>query len=902
MSKKVLIVGGVAGGASAAARLRRLDEEAHIVMFERGAYISFANCGLPYYAGGAITDRSKLLVQTPEAMRQRFNLDVRTESEVTRIDPVTRTVHVRSREHGEYTELYDALILSPGAKPIRPDLPGIGHSEIYTVRNIPDIDRIKAKVQERSTRNAVVIGGGFIGVEMAENLKEAGLEVTLVEGGPQLLAPFDPEMAGIVAKELEQQGVRLVLSQTADSFADKAGQVELRLGGGELLTADMVILAIGVVPDTEFLRDSGLELGPRGHIRVNERMETNLENVYAVGDAVEVTDFVSGTKTAVPLAGPANKQGRIAADNVCGLGTVYKGTQGTSIIKVFGLTGAATGSSEKTLKRLNLPYHVSYVHPGSHAGYYPGAVPMTIKLLFAPDGTLLGAQAAGYQGVDKRIDDIAAVIRFRGSVTDLTELELAYAPPYSSAKDPVNMAGYAAENITAGRVQVYVPSALASRDAGLTLLVDVRSALEHGSGHIPGSVNIPVDELRSRLNELDPDREIWVYCQVGLRGYTAARILAQKGYRVRNLTGGYKTYQHFTYQPGASLPGGAGSAGSLSAGAVNTAGTDAGEAAAGCTAAAAADSGASHAGSPYANSGHPVGLYQNGSTAGESARLYREEAAPAKAAAAPLDRAQPQIDAELDACGLSCPGPLIRLKQEMDRLEAGGTLRVTASDPGFYEDVRAWANMSGARLYSVNKTAAGLVEAVVGKAAAETGAQAAGQPLSQSREADAASTLPTGKADGGSTMIVFSGDLDKAIASFILATGAAASGKKVTMFFTFWGLNVIRKPVKVPAAKSFMGRMFGAMMPRGSRKLQLSRMNMLGLGSRMIRGVMNSRGISSLEELIDTAGGLGVEMVACQMSMDVMGITREELLDGVKVAGVGYYLGQADQSGINLFI
>lgn len=545
MKKKVLIVGGVAGGASAAARLRRLDEDAHIIMFERDPYISFANCGLPYYIGGSIADRSKLLVQTPEAMYARFNIDVRTHSEVISIDPANKTVRVQSQDRGTYDESYDYVILSPGAKPIRPSLPGISSDKIHVLRNIPDTDRIKLHVSEVGTRSAVVIGGGFIGVEMAENLRELGLEVTLIEAASQILAPFDAEMSSVLSKELEKHDVKLILADSVKSFQDNDVTIDVNLSSGKVIQTDIVILAIGVSPDTAFLRSSGLELGPRGHIIVNDRLETNLEHVYAVGDAIEVVDFVNGQKTAIPLAGPANKQGRIAADNISGLGTTYKGSQGTSIIKIFGMTGAATGNNEKTLQRLNIPYHAIYVHPSSHAGYYPGATPLSMKLLFHKDGTVLGAQIVGVDGVDKRIDDIATVIHFKGTVTDLTELELAYAPPYSSAKDPVNMAGYTAENVLMGRTNVITPPDLLTRDISTTQLVDVRSETEHNNGHIPGSLLIPVDELRGRLDELDPLKEVWLYCQVGLRGYTASQILRQRGFQVRNLSGGYKTYLMF---------------------------------------------------------------------------------------------------------------------------------------------------------------------------------------------------------------------------------------------------------------------------------------------------------------------------------------------------------------------
>lgn len=862
MAQKVLIVGGVAGGASAAARLRRLDEEAEIVMFERGPDISFANCGLPYFIGGSITDRDRLLVSTPEAMARRFRIDVRTRSEVLSVDPAAKTVRIRENGSREYEEDYDALILSPGAKPVRPPLPGVDSGRIHTLRNLADTDLIKRRLTEEKVQSAVVIGGGFIGVEMAENLREAGLEVTLVETGPQILAPFDREMSAVLAKELEQHGVGLVLGGRVIGFREDGTGIETRLEDGQMLRSGLVLLAAGVAPDTAFLAGSGLSVGPRGHILVNNRMETNLENVYAVGDAVEVTDYVNGTQTAIPLAGPANKQGRIAADNVCGLGSVYKGTQGTSIIKVFGLTGAATGNNEKTLSRLGIPYHVTYVHPNSHASYYPGALPLSLKLIFDSQGKVLGAQAVGMDGVDKRIDDIATVIRFRGTVEDLSELELAYAPPYSSAKDPVNMAGFTAGNILAGLTRVFLPGELAERDGATTLLVDVRSGLEHTAGSIPGSVNIPVDELRERLAELDREKELWVYCQVGLRGYTASRILQQLGYRVRNLSGGYKTWLMAEYQPGrlasANIAAGV-AAGAGDGGAVWAAATEV---------AAASESSRTEAAATLAEPGTGT-------------------------AAAATDTASPPVpaaDKELDACGLCCPGPLLQVKNRMDRMAEGQVLRVLATDPGFEADIRSWAEMSGNRFYQAVRRPDGRIEALLGKGRTDGLSAEAGAP-----------PVPAAVQEG-TTMVVFNGDLDRAIATFIIANGAAASGKKVTLFFTFWGLNIIRKPEHVPAAKGFMDRMFGLMLPRGSKKLPLSRMKMLGLGAPMIRKVMKAKQISSLEDLMEAAVAQGVELVACQMSMDVMGIKQEELIDGVTLGGVGYYLGKANRSGINLFI
>jgi NADPH-dependent 2,4-dienoyl-CoA reductase/sulfur reductase-like enzyme/rhodanese-related sulfurtransferase len=539
MTKKVLIVGGVAGGASAAARLRRLDETAEIIIFERDDHISFANCGLPYYIGQSIKERNNLLVQTPQSMQKRFNIDVRIQSEVIGIHPDKKTVTVNSKTKGIYQETYDFLILSPGAKPLKPPIPGINNSRILTLRNIPDTDAIKKYVDKEEIQRAVIIGGGFIGVEMAENLKSRGLETTLV--APYLLAPFDTDMAVAVEKELYDNGVKLLLQERATGFEETASSIKVILNSGKALETDLVILAIGVTPDTHFLQNSGIKLGVKGHILVNNKMQTNLPGIYAVGDAIEVTDFVNRQNTAIALAGPANKQGRIVADNIAGIPSTYKGTLGTFIIKVFGLTAAATGNNEKTLKHLNIPYKVIYVHPAAHASYYPGARLLSLKLLFNAEGRILGAQGVGFAGVDKRIDVIATVMRLNGTVSDLTELELCYAPPFSSAKDPVNMAGYVAENVLANLSNPFTYNDLIAYDKENTILLDVRSTQEFSTGHLEGAINIPVDSLRDRLNELDKNKIILEYCQVGLRGYIAERILSQHGFTVRNLTGGYKT-------------------------------------------------------------------------------------------------------------------------------------------------------------------------------------------------------------------------------------------------------------------------------------------------------------------------------------------------------------------------
>ena len=812
--KKYIIVGGVAGGATAAARLRRLDESAQIILIERGEYVSFANCGLPYYIGDTIKDRDRLLLQTPESLQARFNLDVRVQSEVTSIDSEEKKITILSSQRGVYEETYDALLLAPGAQPLKPPIPGIDSKRILSLRNVPDADELRTFADAGAGR-AAIIGGGFIGVEMAENLRDRGLEVVLIEAAPHILAPFDTDMVKIAEKELEEHGVRLILGDGVKSFAEMDRGVSITLGSGNNVEADFVVLAIGVRPDTAFLQGSGIELGSRGHIIVNENLQTSAKDVYAVGDAVEITDFVSGAKTAIPLAGPANRQGRLAADNIAGKPRTYGGSQGTSILKVFDLTAASTGSNERTLQKQNVVYKSVCIHPGSHAGYYPGASPITLKLLFDDEGRVLGAQAMGYDGVDKRIDVIAAVLRLKGSVYDLTDLELAYAPPFSSAKDPVNMAGYAAENVLQGISEGISYEAMKA-DTN-RVLIDVRTKMEYENGHIEGAKNIPVDELRSRLDELNRAADLIVYCQVGFRGYVAERILKQNGFSVKNLQGGYTSARQ----------------------------------------------------QEFAASGNELVKPKQHEI--DSSRIEIT--------------AVTAFDEVLDLTGISCPGPLLRLKQKFDQLDDGKVIKVIASDPGFYKDSKAWCERTGNQLL---------------QRAHEKGNVIAFIQKKQKEVMQAAGHMALPKDD--KTIVVFSGDLDKALASFVIANGAAAMGKKVTMFFTFWGLNVLRRKEPVAVEKNFIDKMFGWMMPRGSEQLKLSKMNMLGMGTKMMRSVMQNKNIESLESLMESAKASGVEMIACQMSMDVMGIHQEELIDGVTIGGVGAYLDAAEDANVNLFI
>ncbi len=546
---KLVIVGGVAGGASAAARARRLSEEAQIVVVERGPDVSFANCGLPYYIGGAIPQRDKLLVVTPERLRERFNLDVRIRSSVESLNRSAKTVRIRELDTGrEYDEPYDRLILAPGAAPLRPPIPGLDLPGVCTLRNMQDMDRIKERI-DAGVREAVVVGAGFIGLEMVENLVHRNIRTTVVELMDQVLPPLDKEMTTPLAESLAAHGVKLLLGDAAEAFESAGEGLLVRLKSGKRLPAQLVVLGIGVRPESKLAAQAGLEVGPRGGIRVNEQLQTSDPEIYAVGDAIEVRDVVSGEATQVPLAGPANRQGRLAADHIFGRQVRYRGTQGTAIVGVFQHTAAMTGASEKVLKRRQQPYRAVYVQPGHHAGYYPGAEPMTLKLLFDPvTGKILGAQAVGGAGIDKRIDVLAVAIQAGMTVFDLEEMELAYAPQYGSAKDPINMAGFVAAGMLRGdHPQIGAADLMAIPAAERPLVLDVRTAEEYAAGHLPGAVNIPVDELRSRLGELPADRRIVTYCQLGQRGYLATRILLQAGRSVRNLSGGYKTY--LLYEP-----------------------------------------------------------------------------------------------------------------------------------------------------------------------------------------------------------------------------------------------------------------------------------------------------------------------------------------------------------------
>ncbi|MBM6822939.1 FAD-dependent oxidoreductase [Fusobacterium mortiferum] len=533
--KRVVIVGGVAGGASAAARLRRLNEDLEIIIFEKGSYVSFANCGLPYHIGEVIQNRESLLLQTPESLKARFNIDVRVNSEVIEVNSSEKKIKVKMDDGREMDEKFDFLILAPGAKPLVPNIKGIENSKILTLRNMNDMDKIKEKLGSKNIKRAVVVGGGYVGVETAENISHLGITTTLIEATPNILAPFDGEMVNILEYEIVNNGINLMTGEKVIEFREKNRGIEIILESNKVVETDIVILAIGVIPDTKFLSNSGVLLGEKGHILVNDELETNIPGIYAVGDAILVKNYITNESSAIPLAGPANRQGRIVAGNIENRNEKYKGSLGTAIIKVFGLTGASTGLNERAVKRLNISYERIYLHPNDHASYYPGATPISIKLIYEKgSGKILGAQVIGIKGVDKFIDVIATTIKFGGKLEDLAELELAYAPPFSSAKSPINMAGFVGLNLEEGLVEQIVMEDLKNYDKNKQIILDVREEVEVATGKIDNSINIPLSELRKRFIELPKDKEILIYCAVGLRGYIASRFLLQNGYRVKN--------------------------------------------------------------------------------------------------------------------------------------------------------------------------------------------------------------------------------------------------------------------------------------------------------------------------------------------------------------------------------
>lgn len=675
----------------------------------------------------------------------------------------------------------------------------------------------------------MIIGAGFIGLEMAENLHHQGIKVTIVEMADQVMNILDYEMAAEVHQHLKVKQVEFFLKNGVSSITPEGDRLTVSLSDGRALSTDMIILSIGVKPENGLAVQAGLEVGERGGIVVNEHLATSDPAIYALGDAITYKNPITGNSNLVPLAGPANKQGRIVADNIIeGNTRTYRGTIATGIAKVFDLTVASTGLSEKLAKRENIPYRSTIIHSGSHAGYYPDAIPMSIKILFSPeDGKLLGAQIVGYDGVDKRIDLFASALGFGGTIYDLQEIEHAYAPPFSSAKDPVNIAGFVAENVLKGRSKHVQWHEMAQWDRKELFLIDVRTKDEYEIDTLEGAVNMPHTHIRNYLEEIPKDKKVVLFCGVGLRGYVAERVLRQNGFtEVYNLTGGLKTYSTATMK----------------------------------------------------QSNEDIFA---GDVVGKDDEIHQIETETRKAQR--LAALGDIKTIEVNACGMQCPGPVMKLKTEIDKLQPGERLLETATDPGFAKDVHSWANMTGNKIISVEQ-AGGKVKALIEKSAPKAAVQG------------------PAAVGNGTTMVVFSDDMDKALASFVIANGAAASGKDVTLFFTFWGLNVIKKAKKPAVKKDFMGRMFGMMLASSSLELKLSKMNMGGLGTRMMRARMKAKGVDSLESMIQSAIDAGVRLVGCQMSMDIMGVSREELRDEVEIGGVATFLEATETSKANLFI
>ena len=841
--KKIVIVGGVAGGASTAARLRRLDENAAIVLLERGDYISYANCGLPYHIGDVIKSRDALLVSTPEMMKSRFNIDVRTGHEVTQIDRKAKTVHVKCKDGSEYDEPYDKLVVSTGSSPLKPKIPGIESELIQTLWTVPDTDRIRNMALNGGIKSAAVIGGGFIGLEVAENLHAAGLDTTLIEAAAQVMPPIDPEMAELLHEHIEDQGVHMHLSDGVSSFEEidegACKKIKIKLQSGTEITTEFVVLSIGLRPNSELLKESGIKINERGGVVVDELMRTSDKSIYALGDIAEVEDFTTKEKMQYQLAGPANKEGRIVANNINGAKESYEGTQGTAIAKVFDLAIGMTGKSEKALVASGMKRGVDYdfiiITQNHHAGYYPGAQPLIIKVLFTPDGEkILGAQIVGAEGVDKRIDVISVAARLGAKATDLAKLELTYAPPYSSAKDPVNMAGFVIRNVIDKMIEF---SDIDAEPADNSIFLDIREDAERMAFELPAAVNIPLGTLRDRLSELDKKKEYIIFCSIGVRSYAAARILMQNGFKnVKVYPAGTRFYQAMHYRD-------------------------------------------------YKNDITDNSIESSGGSnmANETKEVNSVITATNQSA---------DISMRLDCSGMQCPGPLLKVFEGMQGLNDGQVLEVRASDPGFTKDVAAWCKRTGNTLLYNEKEGTDYVARIF-----------KGQSSAVSPSQTGSSVPSAIKSDmDGKTIIVFSGDMDKVMASFIIANGAAAMGKPVTMFFTFWGLSVLRKAGHSKVDKTPMEKMFGAMLPKGADKLKISKMNMGGMGTAMMKKIMKDKNVSSLEDLIKSAMANGVKIVACTMSMDVMGIKKEELIDGIELGGVGYYLGDAEDSNVNLFI
>ena len=812
---KIIIIGGVAGGMSAAARLRRLDEKSDIIVIEKSGYVSFANCGLPYYIGGVIKEKDSLLLETPSTLKEKFNLDVRVKSEAVSINREKKEIKIKNIEtNDEYTESYDKLLISTGAKPFVPDIKGLEEAGYLTLRNIEDMEKISSCIDSDGYKNAVIIGGGFIGLETAENLKHKNINVTIIEKADQVMAPLDPEMASFIHGEIKRRNIALYLNSDITEISNSGKKKIIKLKSGEVVETDIIIASIGVAPDSELAKNAGLKMSSKGAVKVDEYLKTSDSDIYAAGDVIEIRNAITGQKALVPLAGPANKQGRTAADNILGREEKYTGTIGTSIMKFFNMTAASTGVNEKYLKKQDINYKSLFIIKADHAGYYPGASDIYFKILFEPEtGKIFGAQAVGEKGADKKIDIVATAILGNISVYKLKDLETAYAPPFNSAKDIINYASYMAENIKRDGLET-----VSWNETDKIGLIDVRTEDEYNIDHIQGAVNMPLNTLRENMGKLDKNKEYIVYCKVGQRGYNAQRILVNNGYKVKNLNGGFSIYKSALMPQDNRIK------------------------------------------------------FENDIKNDKHRNISG------------LNSADKKI---LDVTGLQCPGPIIKIKNKISELKTGEVLEVKATDPGFENDIKVWTRQTGNTLLNIENTD-GEILAEIKK----------GESFLRSKKSDEEAVK-----ENSTSLVIFSGDFDKVFAALVIANGALAMGNSVSIFFTFWGLNVLRKSnYKTRSKKGIIEKCFGIMMPKGVSKLKLSNMNFFGLGRKMINKVMKTKNIESLESLLEQYIENGGKITACTMSMDVMGIKKDELIENIEYGGVATYMENANKANHNLFI
>jgi NADPH-dependent 2,4-dienoyl-CoA reductase/sulfur reductase-like enzyme/peroxiredoxin family protein/rhodanese-related sulfurtransferase/TusA-related sulfurtransferase len=852
-----------------------MNEDAEIILYEQSENISVARCGIPYYIGGEIQNPDALVLETPQSLKEWFNIDVNTNHQVVAVNTGLQTITVLSPNSAEpFTQSYDSLVLATGSNPIKPDFLG-NSARVLSLKNLGDMLVLKDFIDQNNPQTAVVAGAGHVALEVAESLHLLGIAVTIAEPPQQHIGGLDYDIACDAYHYLASQGVSVLHNADIKAVNDRATSLQILTDKDEL-AAELLIVALGSSPATELAQQAGLQLGVNGAISVDQAMQTSAANVYAVGDAIEVVELVTGEKTAVSLAAPAAKQARIAADNISATNSPhYTGTQKSTVLRIIDLTIASTGITETKAQQLGLSYQKSHTFSTSHAGYYPAAVNMQIKLLFSPStGKVLGAQMVGYEGVDKRCDVIATAIHFGATVDDLAQLDLGYSPPYSAPKDPVNIAGAVAQNVFTQKLKLFHWHDVDAlpQDGSVTLL-DVRTQLEFDNGAIGGFVNIPLDQLRSRVGELDPAKPIYIICKTGHRAYIASRILSQKGYDCYDLSGGHQLYSSVTSEPTLE-------ARRLASTTANTGDLQTKQSEAPCR------GGHWPPASTTATTGDQWSPLQG-------ARAYAPVATgtPDMPASTPQNKENGTVY-NVNAEGLQCPGPILLLSDTLQNLQPGDVIQITATDPAFPEDAESFCRRTGNQFGGV-ASKAGIFTALITKGVPQNAAAQGGQSGQDGQII---------QGGNNKNFIVFSGDLDKAIAAFIMANAAAAMGRKVSMFFTFWGLNILRKPQKVAVPKQLISKMFGAMMPRGSKKLGLSRMNMGGLGAKMIRGVMKNSNIFSLEELMQTAQKNGVQFVACSMSMGVMGIKPEELIDGVKQGGATTMLAFAEESDMSLFI